>query len=418
MHRTLQRALLIAACCLGLATAVGQAAEETVEVWFAGNSQGMIDAVEQQLKPRFEKETGIKLTVSFVPWSDLSTKLATSFAGGVAPDVFMHGSAATAGFAASGRLEPLDKYIGGMKDASDFGKTLDSGKYLGKRYMIPLFGAGRLLMYRADVFSKVGLDPNKAPSTWEEFLQAAQKLTVKRGSRFVREGIDLPTQGIDATQVWSSFLWQNGGDFFNDDLTAPIFQKAEGTEALSFLVDMVRKHEVANTEIDMGHGNIPPISEDRIGMLYAVPGDLENIRKYTPDVYEHIRIGQPTHRKEQATLFSYSGLFMSQSAKNKANAWKAISFFTSPEALYAINKAQSGLPPRQSMADADFVAKDSRVKAYVQAMRYGNGNPNIPAWVQARDILARNIEQAYFGQSTAEEALRRAAADVAALLKK
>lgn len=411
--------LIVAAFLLVLFVAVPVAAKTQVNFWLAGNAQEFMDVINKELLPSFEKANpDIDLKVTFVPWSDLSVKLTTAFAGGVGPDIFMHGSAATAGFASANRIEPLDKYIATIPDAKDFGTTLDDGLYFGKRYLVPMFGAGRLLIYRADQFKEAGLDPDRPPTTWEELRDAAVKLTVRKGNRLIREGIDIPASGIDAEQIWSLFLWQNGGDFFNKDYTKATFNDAKGVEALQFLVDLIQEYKVADTSINEGQGNIPPIASDKIAMLFAVPGDLTQIKSYSPDIYKEVRVAMPLTRSAQRTFYSFAGMFMSKDSKHKDEAWKVIQFFSSKEALEKINSAMSTLPPRRSLGSAGFIAKDPNLKAFVEGMEYAKGNPNIPEWVKARDIISRYIEKALFGQISAKEALDKAADEVNALLAK
>ena len=411
--------LVVVVVLVACVASPGIAADKVkINLWFAGNPKPMMDVVNDELVPKFEAANpDIDLEVTFVPWGDLSTKLATSFAGGVAPDVFMHGQAATAGFASNDQVQPLDSYIATMPDAADFGVTLDAGVYFGKRYLVPLYGAGRLLMYRADQFREAGLDPDNPPKTWEELREAARKLTIREGNRLVREGIDLPSAGIDAQQMWAGLLWQNGGDFFNNDFTKCTFNSPEGVEALQFIVDLIHKEKVADTSINMGQGNIPPIVTNQIAMLFAVPGDLAQIKTYAPDVYKEIRVAAPTKRKSQVTLYSFSGLFMAKTANHKPEAWRVITYFTSPEALEKICMSVASLPPRQSLAKAEFIAKDPNLKKFVEAMVVSRGNPNIPQWVKARDILSRYIEKAMYGVITPKEALDQAAKEIDAILK-
>ncbi|MBE3574252.1 MAG: ABC transporter substrate-binding protein [Firmicutes bacterium] len=383
----------------------------------AGNDQKFMDTVNTQLLPAFEKKyPKIDLQITFVPWETLSVKLATAFAGGMAPDVFMHGAAATAGFAATGRVEPLDSLIAKMPDARDFGSTLEQGNYYGKHYMIPVFGAGRLLMYRADEFKEAGLNPDEPPATWEEFRNAAIKLAIRRGNQIVREGIDLPTSGIDAQQIFACFLWQAGGSFFNRDYTRVTFNDAHGVEALQFLANLIQKDKVADTSINLGQGNVPPIATNQVAMLFAVPGDVAQVKTYAPGIYKEIRVAPPLKNKEQWTFYSFSGMFMSKTSKHKEDAWKVMEFFSSPEALEKINASMGTLPPRRSLAKAPAFASDPNIRAFVESMQYARGNPNIAQWVQIRDILSRYLEQALYGRMTPKAALDQAAKEADALL--
>ncbi|MBE3597805.1 MAG: ABC transporter substrate-binding protein [Limnochordaceae bacterium] len=389
---------------------VAAASNVRIDVWFAGNPKPLMDTVLKEVVPAFERENpDIDLEVTFVPWGELSTKLATAFAGGVAPDLFMHGQAATAGFASSGQIEPLDGYIARMDDAADFGVTLDAGSYLGKRYMMPIFGSGWLLIYRADFFREAGLDPDKAPSTWEELREAARKVTIWRGNRLVREGLDLYTNGVNPPQIWANFLWQNGGDFFDKSFRKVTFNSPEGVEALELMAGFVLKDRTTDTSINMGHGSIPAIGTPEVAMIFGVPGDLANVKTYAPQVYPNLRVAPPLKRKTQAALYAFNGFFMASGSKHKEEAWRVLRFLSSPFAMEKINVALQSLPARQSLGKVPHIASDPNLQVYLQGMAVSRGNPNVPQWVKIRDTISRYIEQAMYGAMTPAKALEEAA---------
>ena len=47
----------------------------------------------------------------------------------------------------------------------------------GQIYSIPFQRSTMVLFYNKDAFKEVGLDPEKAPATWEEVVEYGQKLT-------------------------------------------------------------------------------------------------------------------------------------------------------------------------------------------------------------------------------------------------
>ena len=236
---------LILTVLLCTAVFMGVFGANTVKVWFAGTQKQLMDLVDSKLIPEFEKNNpDIKIKAEFIPWGELSTKLTTSFAGGIGPDIFMHGQAAIAGFADKGIIMPIDSILSKIEDPQDFGATLNAGLFKGKKYYIPVFGSGRLLAYRKDFFVQAGLDPQDAPMTWEQLISYSKKLTSVENNRYKCAGFDLPVSGVDLQQVWSGFLYQNGGDLFDNEMN-PVFNSTQGVQALQFYVDLIRKEKVA-----------------------------------------------------------------------------------------------------------------------------------------------------------------------------
>jgi multiple sugar transport system substrate-binding protein len=58
------------------------------------------------------------------------------------------------------------------------------------------------------------------------------------------------------------------------------------------------------------------------------------------------------------------------------------------------------------------VSSDPVIKMFVLGTKYAFGNPNVPFWVQARDILSKYLEQAIRGVVNPKEALDKAAEEI------
>src|SRR5688572_19020900 len=129
--------LLLAGCGLGGGgTQPSKSAGNSLTVWFPGTNKTEIDLVTATIVPKFEKETGAKVTVTFLDWPDLSTKLNAAFAAGSAPDIFGHGPAAVADFVKNDRLEPLTAYVAKLsrQDRDDLANALPGGQVGGTQY--------------------------------------------------------------------------------------------------------------------------------------------------------------------------------------------------------------------------------------------------------------------------------------------
>jgi multiple sugar transport system substrate-binding protein len=383
-----------------------------VTVWFAGTTKELMEVVEKQMIPEFEKNNpGITLSAEFIPWGELSTKLTTGFAGGIGPDIFMHGQAAIAGFAEKGMILSLDDYLSELEDVKDFASAIDSGLYKGKRYFVPIFGSGRLMAYRKDLFEEAGLDPEHSPDNWQELRNSARETTKRQGKNFQVAGINLPVSGIDLQQVWTSFLIGNGGKLFNDQFE-PIFNSPEGVEALKFYTDLIHVDKVASEYGLNPVGNVLPIAAGRAAISFVNSENMAAIQKYSPEMSENIKLTIPPKKVTRAGFYSFAGFMVSKNTENIDNTIKALAFLTSKDSIVKINKSLGGIPPRQSATEADFVASDPVLKKFVEGVEYSFANPNIPYWVQARDILTKYLERAVRGVMDPEKALDQAAEEI------
>lgn len=138
----------------------------------------------------FEELTGIKVLMEIYSEEEFYTKLALDLSSKAGIfDAFMQGmSFLLAQYAEAEWLEPLDKYFKDAKlidsawwDVEDFQPGINAGKYdvekniygAGTQFAIPVSFECQVVLYRKDMFDKLGLKP---PATMDDLMAAAAKL--------------------------------------------------------------------------------------------------------------------------------------------------------------------------------------------------------------------------------------------------
>jgi multiple sugar transport system substrate-binding protein len=185
MNRTLRLlASLIAFSFLAVALAVGQSAKPlsgkvshyTISEWTG------IEALKpyyKALQTEMEAENpGVKVDILSDPFMTWLDKYQIMLAAGSSPDVFLVAMADFPKLANSGYLLDLGKYFTESYFNDFVPGILKSYVWQGKHYALPYTMDTRVLYYNKDLFRKAGLDPNKPPRTWQEYLAYAKKLTM------------------------------------------------------------------------------------------------------------------------------------------------------------------------------------------------------------------------------------------------
>jgi multiple sugar transport system substrate-binding protein len=407
--------LLVLTACGG--TGIGQSGKTKLKIWFAGNTAPEITFMTKTLVPAFEKaHSNLQLDLQYIDWGNLSPKLNSAFAGNLAPDVFMHGPAATAGFVEADRVLPLDTYISHLDEQTrnDFGSLLDGGLVGSHRYMIPLSGQGLLFAYRTDYFQQAGLDPAHPPTKWEDFLAAAQKLTQREGGKITRAGVIMNTKGYNIQQAYNAFLFPAGGELLSADNKTAAWNNAAGVKALQYLIDLYRSPNAVATGQDIDYGALPaaqqPLLTGQAAMQLVVPAQLGNMQQANPAVFKNIAV-MPPLEDEKTVGFGGAGpgLFINKDSKHPDDAWSFIKYMMETETLKQYCSAAGTVPPRASFLNSDLVQQRPYLKTFIASFNQLKGNPNVPTWVALRDILARYLSQAVAGQSSAKDALDAAA---------
>jgi multiple sugar transport system substrate-binding protein len=238
--------LLLVSCSPGKHS--GNVASAEIRFWngFTGPDGATMEKIVQQ----FERETGIRVKMQIIPWSTYYDKLLLSLAYGGAPDVFICHANRIAEFARYGVFRPLDDLIEADKgfNSSDFLPNIwKAGQYAGKQVGLPLDCHPQGLYYNLKLFREAGIvdaqgNP-KPPETWEEFLDAARRLTKDKD----RDG--RPDQwGFAFTWLrtnWITFISQHGGSILSPDLKRAALADPPAVRATQQMCDIITRYGVA-----------------------------------------------------------------------------------------------------------------------------------------------------------------------------
>lgn len=173
----------------------------------------------------------------------------TAVAGGEQPDVYQTPYPTMELYIQQGITADLTDRWNGYSEKDKFlpasmaGATLD-----GKVYGVPRDMYIMGLMYNKKLFKDAGLDPNKAPANWDEFVDYAKKLTDPSKNM---NGYDI--LGMDwADWFFEYYVWQAGGDLTekNADGTVKLtFTSDAAVSALQFYKDLKFKHKVTQKNV-------------------------------------------------------------------------------------------------------------------------------------------------------------------------
>lgn len=182
-------------------------------------SHGSVDGAKAQFD-KFTDETGITVNPENFAYEEMIQKILLNFSSGSDEyDVVMNDTYQTATYTAGNYVRNLldfssNSAINQYFDENDFIPAyLDTCKRDGKLYSLPVYGESLFLMYRKDLFEEYGIS---VPTTMEDMVMAAKTVTEKSDGKIA--GITLRgMSGIHAIYIWSSFLWGNGGRWFDEN---------------------------------------------------------------------------------------------------------------------------------------------------------------------------------------------------------
>ena len=183
---------LVAAGCSGSGS--GSSGGGSITYW-ASNQATCLDKDKQVLHPELEKftqQTGIKVNLEVIGWNDLQTRIQTAVTSGQAPDVLNIGNTWAASLQATGAFMPFDDAA--MNGDRRQGQVRQD-RHGHRRRARPGPDLGPALRSRLrPVLQQGRCSPTPAsqpPTTWEELVTAAKKLTTGRQVRLRARGRQL-----------------------------------------------------------------------------------------------------------------------------------------------------------------------------------------------------------------------------------
>ncbi len=396
-------------CLFVLLAACRPAEPEAVSFMVFGDAAEF--AAYESLVAAFEEaHSDIDVTLTHIPSQrDYRTRLATDFAAGTPPDVSLLNYRRVPAFIAAGQMEPLGPYL----DRSEiiaredfYPVTLDAFTWQGELTCIPQNISSLVVYYNRDLFTAAGVAEPADDWTWDDFLAAAQALTRDVDGD---GAIDQYGLGVEPSLLrLSPFVWQNGGRIVDD----PAFPTQLGLTrlpslvALQWFVDLQTVHGVvpdrtAEASID---------SETRF--IEGTTAMYLNSRRGTPTYRESAAFDwdiAPLPRGEQAAGVLHSDAYcLSSAAKNKDAAWRFIEFANSPEGQTLVARSGRTVPSLMAVAESDAfldpAVRPARSRVFLDTIPVLQSVPLLSTWEEIESTASEEIERAFYGDITAEEA--------------
>ncbi|MBO0588031.1 ABC transporter substrate-binding protein [Sporosarcina sp. E16_8] len=231
----------------------------------------------------------------------------------------------------SGYIEPIQSFID--KDNYDLSQLeeniLNYYKVDGELYSMPFNSSTPVMVYNKDAFKEAGLDPEKAPETFSEVINAAAKL--KKGEMY---GFSMLTYGWFFEQLVATQggLYVNEDNGRSGDATEALFNGPEGLNVFDFLDTMNKAGTFGNfgTNWDdiraaFASGKVAMYMDSSAGVAGAIttaPFDVGVA--YIPYADEVKRNG---------VVIGGASLWMSKgiAEKEQEAAWAFMKYLTTPE---------------------------------------------------------------------------------------
>ncbi len=393
------RALLLLVISLLVLSVSVAAAQEPVtlrlSVWGGLGDQ---EAYQARLDLAHEAFPNITVELLYTP-DDYDQRIQTMMAGGDAPDIVQLAEAIH-GYSSRGQLLPLNDMVAAAELDLDarFGTNHLQYQYEGSLYALPDRGGAMIVYYNVDMFDAAGIGYPTADWTWEEFLAAAQALTITDGDATSQYGF----AAGGWWPWWMSFIYQNGGAVL-DETGAPVINSEAVQEALQFYNDLVYTYAVAPSPqdyADLGTNSPDPLfAQGKVAMIMTGFWNISTLRD-VPDI--NWDIAPVWGNVNRGTVAFGSGLAITSGSAHPEEAFQIINFLTDEAAQSVIVERGEDAPANVNVLNSElflsgetFANRDIYMEAFGESADAIIALPLIPQWNEMQSVMGTTLDELF-----------------------
>lgn len=386
----------------------------------------------------------IKVELVPVTYAEKESRYITEIQTGAGPDLMhLHGFSIRS-FIEKGFLYDITPFIqqeskttwGGEFIDAWFPQTTELMKLEDRYYALPSDFMAMVLFYNKDLFLEAGLDPDRPPETWDEFLNYAKLLTRDRDGDgktdtwgFGTVGAVDPGFELRFTPILLSF----GANYLTADYKCSALNSPDAKEAFRFYISMVTEHKIVPPGVttknpgDLRH----QMADEQIAMKIGSGWTVPIVAGFNPQLNANeVLAAAPIpawagRTAQMPTTAWISAWMINKNTKHPQEAWQLLKFMTSKESdeywftearvLSARRDVSGGLENLGVQPFAPLV-DDPFSKVIAAELPHAQFVPQIKEWPQIIEIINRAVQSGFSGAKTAEQALKEAHEEINTIL--
>ena len=376
-----------------------------------------------------KKHPNIKVVMEPVSYKEKETKYTVESIAGRAPDVFHVHAFSLPMFFSKGFAKDLTPFIEnegpGFLDAW-YPLPLKLMQYQGKMHAMPGDYMTMVLFYNTNMFKAAGLDVNKPPKTWDEFLAYAQKLTRDTDGDGKIDQWGFGTVGAKSpgfSMRFGPFIWSYGADYLKPGMKQSALGTTEAEEAFTFFVELYTKYKVVPPGLTaMNPQEVrTQLAQEKVAMILGSGWTAPIVNKINPDLnaFEVLNCAPAPVKREPATAIWLSSWVMSPNTKHPEEAWELLKFITSKEMELKWFKNNRVTSARKDVSGvAPEILNDKFASVMASQLPYGKVEPQIKQWPEIMDTFTTSIQESVVGMKPPEKALSEADDRINAILER
>lgn len=368
---------LLSATCLFSAAMLSNASAETISMWVRS---GIGDSFKEAVKA-YNAKGGDTVELTEVPFAELVQKYATAIAGGQAPDALSLDLIYTPAFAAAGQLEDLSDWAKSLPYFNALSPShVKLGTYEDRIYGLPLSVETSIFAWNKDLYKQAGLDPEKAPTTWDEITTNAEKIRALGGDTY---GFYFSGGGCGGCMIFTftPLVWGAGADILSENGKTATLDTPQMRQAVEIYRNLVAKDTVPAGAASDNGVNFLSITNGKIGQQSLGAFAIGTLVTQHPEIDFGVTLIPGVDGKPSS--FAGGDNFVVTKGTPRLDNIKAFLEYTYSVEGQTIMAKYGSLPTRSDIADEVLAGLDPRLSVAMEAVSVAK----TPYTLQFNDLI-------------------------------
>ncbi|WP_152398622.1 ABC transporter substrate-binding protein [Paenibacillus cellulositrophicus] len=358
------------------------------------------DTVNKSIELYKKNHPDVEVKVTYTPWADYWTKLKTSLAGNSGPDVFWMNGPNFYAYASKGWIKDLQPLIDESKlDTSVYTDALvNLYTYNDHLYGLPYFLDAVGLYYNKELFDKAGVSYPDGSWTWDTIEQNAAKLTDKQN------GVYGYTALIDSQSGYYDLIHQAGGYIISEDKTKSGFDSPEALSAFQWEKKLMDQGYSPNAQQQLETKPLQLFGSGKAAMFPAISVSAPELYKLLGD---KLGVAPLPAGKQKATIVHGLSWAMNEKTKHQQEAWDLIQVLSGKEGEQYLAESGFSIPAYKGTEEGWLKSIPSLdLKIFVDSLDFAVPYPVSERTAEWQDVETKELQDAYLGKKSFEEALK------------
>lgn len=338
----------------------------------------------------------VDLTV--VPTDDYQAKVGAAAGSGGLPDLFSADVVFMPNWTSQGLFTDITSRIAGLPFASNIAQpAIKVGTWQGKQYGLPFVVDLSVWLYNKKLFTQAGLDPNKPPTTLQEFADDARAVN-KLGGGIHGTFFGGNCGGCEVF-TWWPIAWADGEQVMNADGSQSLLNSAENKSIYSVFKGLVDDGTalMPDSKTETGPTWTGYFLKGNIGIM-PWPATLSGLASDTLKLEDVGATPIAGVKGGQSTFVGGDAIGISRDSKVQDAAWNFLAWLESDDAQVNVVAKGGNVVSRTDLATNQYSAADPRLVMFNQiagkgvtpfALKFGQtfNDPQGPWLVLLRDAV-------------------------------